>query len=315
MTARLGAVTAILGLSVVIAGAGAGAGARGAGAADLHGDIPAPARSAPTDPTSSAPTSRPPSPSGLIGPSWAATHASDGEPAAGGTTSGVPGGIVAWQYTILGAPADGLTEMTFESQMNVDPGDASYFWANQASFEGSPTSAFYIGLQPWGTGIDGQSQREALFSVFGAGVTSTSSSCVDGADGGPGVSCRLAYPFQAKIKYVLQVVGSGSTWTGTVTDTKSHLTSTIGSFTTPGAWGLLQPVAGGFTEYFASVPSCKALPVAKETNYPLSASGGIAGPITDTYTYGSDGPAPYIDCSAYAVARLLNGGKETNRER
>lgn len=115
--------------------------------------------------------------------------------------------------------------------------DSYYLWDLQNGFVGS-TDAFYMGLQPHGSCPGGGNCPAALFSFFGEGATSTSPSCVSGADGGPGESCLIAYNWVVGRPYRFTATLTDSspsteTWTGTVTGTEAHITTTIGSWTIP----------------------------------------------------------------------------------
>ncbi len=146
--------------------------------------------------------------------------------------------------------------------------DSYYFWALQNGFVGS-ADAFYMGLQPYGSCPGGGNCPAALFSFFGEGATSTSPSCVSGADGGPGESCLIAYNWMIGRTYRFTATLTDSspsteTWTGTVTDTEAHITTTIGSWTILAFEGLIGTQGISWTEYYEPVDGgCAQQPYAK----------------------------------------------------
>lgn len=92
-----------------------------------------------------------------------------------------------------------------------------------------------MGIQPR---AEGESNL-AIFSVFGDGAKSTSANCNSGADGGKGVSCRVAYEFEEGRKYLLKIEkeeggDSGyNKWLGSITDSTTGERITIGEYMTP----------------------------------------------------------------------------------
>jgi hypothetical protein len=149
-----------------------------------------------------------------------------------------------------------------------------YYWANTYVFyEGNHQG--YMGVQPR---AEGESNL-VIFSVFGDGAKSTSANCNSGADGGKGVSCRVAYEFKEGEKYFLKIEkeergDSGyNKWLGTITDSSTGERIIIGEYMTPVSWGMLWRKATFFDEWFPfnggpSDPSKRdCVPYAKLTTY------------------------------------------------
>lgn len=163
---------------------------------------------------------------------------------------------VEWTLTVLDLPIE----------------NSYYYWAFQDGFLGG--GAFYFGLQPYGSCPGGGNCKMALFSFFGNGATTTSPNCQPGADGGPGMSCHIAYKWHVGVPYrfAIQLSGTDSTnntetWTGTVSDALTGIVTEIGNWTIPGQNttipGLIGTEAVSFVEYYESAQSCQKEPYAK----------------------------------------------------
>jgi hypothetical protein len=228
----------------------------------------------------------------LAGPASAAAR-----PAASGT----PGGMAAVDYNLAAAPASGLDSLSYPlTVLENASATASWYWADEFYFVNKGTG--YFGLQR-----AGQYGRTGLFSVFGSGTAKQRSWCVTGADGGAGTSCHIHYTWVTGRTYRLTVRLSSETkhtrtWLGTVKDLKSGATTTLGAWSVPRSWGLLQRASGGFAEYFAAVSGCRAIPqMVARYGAPSGTAGSrtYRGVVTQAYAYGSAGGG-YIDCKAYA---------------
>ncbi|MFE4253952.1 DUF3472 domain-containing protein [Streptomyces sp. NPDC056910] len=141
--------------------------------------------------------------------------------------------------------------------MNSQPDTKSVFFAQAFYLKNGQVG--YMGLQPRPGAAD-----LALFSIFGAGTSTTNPNCTPGADGGEGVSCAITYPYQAGRQYRLKVQNlGGSTWEGIVYDTVTGTTTHIGSWTVSSSAGLLKPTGTLFVEYFLPVADCNSIPRAQ----------------------------------------------------
>lgn len=126
-----------------------------------------------------------------------------------------------------------------------------WYWAYQGNFESAGT--FYFGLQP-----NGEYGKTALFSVFGAGTQTKTASCKPGADSekaNTGVSCHIPYAWKRNHRYTFKVSLTShpqdkNTWTGTVTDTTTGITTTIGDISVPDEWKLISPSLIGWAEWY-----------------------------------------------------------------
>jgi uncharacterized protein (TIGR03437 family) len=187
-----------------------------------------------------------------------------------------------------------------------------YYWALQNGFVGGGT--FYMGIQPYGgCGITNSGNcKIALFSFFGNGASSTSTSCAPGADGGPGEQCRIPYDWVIGHQYKLRAAltandGSTETWTGTIADlTAGTSASTIGSWGIPASAGLIGTQGISFTEYYELYSGgCGAEPYAEVIwNTPVGYNKGQAYPGTVRST------EPTTACSSNA-AFTINAGSVT----
>ncbi|WP_345829258.1 hypothetical protein AAGR22_20110 [Erwinia sp. HDF1-3R] len=164
--------------------------------------------------------------------------------------------------------------MTVGIQVDSMTKQKGYFWANTYIFyEGNHQG--YIGIQPRAE----EKSNIAVFGVFGDGAKSTSASCNSDADGGKGVSCRVAYEFEEGRKYWLNIEKEESgdsgynKWLGTITDSSTGERITIGEYMTPKSWGMLWRKATFFDEWlpFNGEPSDPSkrncVPHAKLTTY------------------------------------------------
>jgi hypothetical protein len=185
-----------------------------------------------------------------------------------------------------------------------------YYWAFQDGFVGG--GAFYFGLQPYGSCPGGGNCKIALFSFFGNGATTSASSCLSGADGGPGMSCHIPYNWSIGVPYRFTIqltatdaVNNTETWSGTVTDTIAGSSTEIGNWTIPGqnttVPGLIGTEAVSFVEYYEAVKGgCRQEPYAKvNMSVPTGSSNGTVseGGVNSTF--------PTQTCSTSAAFTLL----------
>jgi len=231
-------------------------------------------------------------------------------PPAGSVVQGGGSGAedVYYHYSI-NSPPDGydalnytMSPQTYETSKTNE----FYYGALQNYYQNScPGCGYYFGLQPLG-----QYGKTALFSVFGAGTSSSSPACAAGADGGPGTSCHIPYGWTLGHFYDFTVTEVGSTsstvtWKGNVTDDNTGTTTLIGDVTVPYAWGLLSNSGSiAFDEYFGSDP-CPKQPFSENLYFtPTGYRGGTsyAGAINSNGLVKNAGcnVVFYSDASTYA---------------
>ncbi|MEU8566826.1 hypothetical protein AB0C51_00425 [Streptomyces pathocidini] len=158
-------------------------------------------------------------------------------------------------HTIPGAPADGLDNISYHLTINQEP-TINMFFAQAFYFKNGQVG--YMGMQPRPDGND-----LALFSIFGAGASTTDPNCRAGADGGDGVSCAIVYPHQTGRQYRLKVQNIGdSKWEGIVRDSVTGASTRIGSWTVSSSAGKLKPNGTMFMEAWQQVADCNAVPKA-----------------------------------------------------
>lgn len=215
----------------------------------------------------------------------------------------VGGGNVSIDWSVPGAPSAGLEDITFPITVNPDTAhQVGTYFAQQFSFQ--ENVAGYTGLQPR-LNKDGKERLRGVFSLFGAGATTSDPNCHSGADGGDGVSCGVEFDAIYGHTYHLTVKRTGpNTWTGTARDTTTGSTVHIGSYTVPAGSGSIEPSQGGFVEYYAGVASCSTMPRSDVIfGGPTStASGGLSGTSRANYEYS--------DCvgeSNYQAQQVGNG--------
>jgi hypothetical protein len=206
---------------------------------------------------------------------------------------GRPGEIARVTYAIPKAPANGFTQVTFPFTVldTADP-KAPWFWADQVDFVGDKATSAYLALQP----------GAALFSVAGTSTTTKSKTCKGSRTG---TACQQPFSWKAGTPYRFTIYltskSSTETWLGTITDTTTRRTTTIGSWTVPGARGLITPTFG-FTSYVGTVASCAALPQMGVRYGPPTGSGfgnAMTGQVSKAAGSGSSG-AGKLDCHASA---------------
>ncbi|CEJ80670.1 hypothetical protein VHEMI00841 [[Torrubiella] hemipterigena] len=172
-----------------------------------------------------------------------------------------------FDWYIPDAPAQGIRSITFPMYQADAPRISGYYFAQQFQIvDSNPNNGGlgYTGLQP-GEDIDGNSTIYAVFSNFGAGVTTSHPQCRGGADGArDGVSCALRFSGSYAPTYNILVENiGGTTWRGTITDTTSGIQRVIGEYTMPPTSGLIQNYNIGFVEYYpwnGKVANCPAQP-------------------------------------------------------
>ncbi|KAF9285698.1 hypothetical protein BGZ68_003618 [Mortierella alpina] len=210
-----------------------------------------------------------------------------------------------WKFD--NAPADGLNDITFPFSMAKAPHKSGYYFAQQFNFH-NVKDVGYTGLQPR-EDSSGNTIIHAAFSSFQEGTTTEHPNCHAGADGGPGVSCSVDINGDYNDKYNLTVANvGGTTWEGTLVDTRTRLSTVVGTWTLPDGAGKLVNGQVGFVEYYnwndGKSHACDTLPYTEATFYnPTSntqdASGGK---ITKVYEYGD-----CVEKVVYSATEVSNG--------
>jgi hypothetical protein len=144
-----------------------------------------------------------------------------------------------------------------------DPGQTTYFWAHQWSFERGDVG--YFGLQAHDLRDDGSRGRLAVFSIWSAVGCADNPGCHAGVEGARFWTCRLAYEWVAGRAYRLRVGRTAKRWwSASVTDLDSGERTLVGSIRVPWLWGGLDLASRGssvWTEFYgANVPGGLAGP-------------------------------------------------------
>ena len=189
-------------------------------------------------------------------------------------------------WSVTNVPSDGLTDMTFPITIGYADHTYGWYFAQQYGFVGTDTSG-YIGLQPH-PDEDGKQVLHAAFSSFINGTTTTDPNCHDGADYGPGVSCRVDWNGVYNRTYDLEVkYAGGQLWVGTAIDTVTEERTHIGSYEVPaGVKGIAsndQDIP--FVEYYywndgKQQHDCASLPYQRSIfGIPRTSHGGSVGSL------------------------------------
>lgn len=180
----------------------------------------------------------------------------------GGTTgTGVtPGGIADMHAYFGGGAVD-----HFEYAMTiVEPpiDNSSWFWALQFFFENTNQGG-YTGLQGNGI-IEGQTVgKMAIFSIWDStqSMPGPGATCEMFGGEGVGQSCRLPFEWRENVTYRLELEQTSPMWwTLTLQDPTDGTGHEIGTIRTPDGWGLVDPFAAGFAEYYGQVDACDSMP-------------------------------------------------------
>jgi malectin (di-glucose binding ER protein)/uncharacterized protein DUF3472 len=173
-----------------------------------------------------------------------------------------------------------LGNETIDVTVNVDPGSGSdRFFAYQAGTTLNQNA--YIGLVTDLTVNGIYLGKGANFSIWGASG-SPDSQCSLFTDEGTGWGCHIAFAWVAGHAYALTMSATatnGTSWTGSIVDTTTKTTTTIGAVTTPAMW-LQNPLT--FTEYFgSSQPSCADFTESQVTWANPTANNGTISSVVD----------------------------------
>ncbi|KZZ99661.1 hypothetical protein AAL_02233 [Moelleriella libera RCEF 2490] len=217
----------------------------------------------------------------------------------------------AWSFT--GNPTGGLIDVSFPFNMAGAAHTSGYYFAQQFNFLGVKDVG-YCGIQNRpDRGPKQQSIVHGVFSSFQAGTTTADPNCHAGADGGPGVSCAVDFPGSYNDTYVVQVVNvRGTTWRGTIVNSRSKKGYRIGEWTLPKGAGGIRISQVGFVEYYpwnVGTHKCQDLPyTAVKMGPPTSRTKGAGtGTIGRPYEYG-DCVGKVRFATSPAVGAGLRGG-------
>ena len=179
------------------------------------------------------------------------------------------------------APASGFNRLSHNLTIQSFNPSAYYFWAHQYKYVNGDGA--YIGLQSVGAG---PVRKQAIFSVFSAGIAAKQQYCKvekSGFDGynTSGTSCIIPYNWVKGRAYQLTSSlsasdGTGSWWTGTVTDTTTGKSTVIGTIKVPKSWKGTGDWSTMWTEnYQSTATSCNTIPYSKVTFSAPIANGSI----------------------------------------
>lgn len=188
--------------------------------------------------------------------------------------------------------------------------DKPYFWAHQFKLKNGDGG--YLGLQSAGSRVDGTRGKTAVFSIFGANVTSTSPGCKTesaGFDGGPGggTSCRVAYDWVEGRTYRLRIWqldknAQGTLWGARVIDTSNNQETQIAHIRVPLAWGGLADWSSTWTEYFGGqVSSCDLFPYSRVRITNVTVNDNTIPPVRSEIFYGNG------DCKNSKITAVSGG--------
>lgn len=217
------------------------------------------------------------------------------------------GGNVGFSWQIPGAPAAGLTDISFSTKFNPETARvAGNYVADQFNFM-NQKDVGYMGLQPR-PDQGGKQRLHAAFSSFIAGTTSGDAQCSNGADGGAGVSCAVDFEANYLHGYTLTVARTGTdTWSGTVTDVVTGSRTHIGSYVLPANSGNLRASQSGFVENY-NTKSCATVPRIDVSVGAPTTSSGLSGNSSKAHEYGDClGQANYASSAEGNGLRIQRG--------
>ncbi|KAI5303077.1 hypothetical protein KEM56_000058 [Ascosphaera pollenicola] len=211
-------------------------------------------------------------------------------------------------WSISGAPADGLTDVSFAWDISEAKHWEGYYFAMEY---GSPNSNLgYCGLQTRPDKGD-QNILHAVFSSFEDNATTDDENCSSGADGGGGVSCKIEIPAPYDSNYTVNVHKTAEdTWAGTLVDTTLGNSTHIGSYKLPSGAGNIEDGYIGFIEnYSCNGAATCTNPETIVTFYaPYSSAEGTEGHITTPTFYGDGAGSPFEVWKRGDGYRILYGG-------
>jgi hypothetical protein len=166
-------------------------------------------------------------------------------------------------------PASGYSILEHDLTVNSIKEPSSYFWAHQFKFIGGDGG--YIGLQSTSVPDGKNYKRQAIFSIFGAGIAAKQPYCKvekSGFDGynTSGTSCIITYNWIKNHVYHLKTSrvasdASGTWWSGWVVDKNTGSQTLIGTIKVPGKWRGFGNWSVMWTEnYYSTAPTCGHIP-------------------------------------------------------
>ncbi|WP_250301667.1 RICIN domain-containing protein [Streptomyces sp. A 4/2] len=218
---------------------------------------------------------------------------------AGGSTPGT--------YTNYGFPSGttSLTDVTFATTVQSDPGRGNVFWSHQFGFTNGVGG--YIGQQRWRTG-----NGMFLFSLWGSTAAKAGSAgtyCQTFDESGTGYTCRSEQKFTAGHRYAYHIepAATDGWYQATISDTTAGTSFILGSLQIGSG---AQVAAGGMTdwvEYFDwnnNAATCQDEPFSQARfDLPTGTStsgGGVTASVSGTSKSGT--------CDPYAAVTTPSGG-------
>ena len=177
---------------------------------------------------------------------------------------------------------DVKSHVVFPMNIANAPKKRGYYFMQYFTFTGQVNGS-YIGLQPQDDG-----SIRAAFSTFMDKSTTSDANCHLGADYGPGVTCGVIFKGSYANTYDLDVRNTGgTTWTGTVIDTVTRVSTHIGTWTLPSGGGTTLAWHIGAVEYFKSpIPACDKMPYTSVVFGVPRTDAGV-GSVKDPYEVGA----------------------------
>lgn len=176
----------------------------------------------------------------------------------------------------------GYTSMDTDIIPIVDGSPDGYYFSAYYWFSGDyPATGGYLGLQTEGAIPTG---KIAIFSIWGATSSNGPGYNAPGNESGAYYTSRITYPWVTNHTYDLNISLTGqsagsNTWTGTVTDTTTHVSSLIGNIVVPISRGNLYDISATFHErYSGPTASCSDMQESEVEFLNLTANNGAIHP-------------------------------------
>jgi len=198
-------------------------------------------------------------------------------------------------------PAKGYSSLEHDLTVYQYESPSSYFWSHQFKFVGGDGG--YIGLQSTNipTG-NGKYKKQAIFSIFSAGIAAQPSYCKvekSGFDGynTSGSSCIVSFDWVKGRKYHLKTAlsssdSTGNWWSGWVIDTTTGAKTLIGTIKTPKSWTGFGDWSVMWTEnYYSTATTCGSIPYS-QVRFSTPLANGSIKPVS-----GSQSLSEKYECS------------------